>query len=225
MLKFGNIDKVGEAGSAYENRYRVRLPDVINTEGSALLTGWMYCLKRSALNDQDDYMYDINEAVAIEINDDLREGVILGAINTVNAKSKTVDPDIECKTFKDGSIVSYDRKNHVYTLDIKDGTINIKSENDLKIDSASGKVIINGGGNKGMLILDSSVDRFNKIENLVNDFVTKFNTHTHILTISGAMPAAPGVPATGTAAPTTTQESQTLTPTQAADIEDQNAQH
>jgi phage baseplate assembly protein V len=140
MLRFGNIDKVGDAGSDNENRYRVRLREQVNTDGSPLLTGWLFCLKRSALNDADDYIYDINEAVAIQVNDDLREGVILGAINTVNAKPKTTDPDIEQKTFKDGSVVSYDRKNHVYTISITgqgnkinitadDGEVNVNCKN------------------------------------------------------------------------------------------------
>lgn len=64
--------------------------------------------------------------------------------------------------------------------------------------------------NKGVL------KRLNNIEDLLNDLISKYNTHTHILTLTVG---------TGTAAPTLTQETSVLTPTQQADIEHPNIKH
>ena len=72
------------------------------------------------------------------------------------------------------------------------------------------EVIFFQGENRGMVLVGKLVDRMNKIEDAYNNLVTKFNGHSHILTLSSG---------TGTAAPTTDQETTTLTPTQIDDIE------
>lgn len=64
--------------------------------------------------------------------------------------------------------------------------------------------------NKGVL------KRLNNIEDLLNDLISKYNTHTHILTLTVG---------TGTAAPTLTRETSVLTPTQQSDIEHPNIKH
>lgn len=70
--------------------------------------------------------------------------------------------------------------------------------------------------NKGLL------KKIQNLENLLNDLITKFNSHTHILTIA----AQAGSGGTGTAAPTTTQETGTISPTTVqADIEHPNIKH
>lgn len=68
------------------------------------------------------------------------------------------------------------------------------------------KTQFNDGSNGGIPLSPNVSDRLNKIENLVNDLIIKYNTHIHPLT-------------TGTSSPTVTQETQTLTPTQPSDIE------
>ena len=68
----------------------------------------------------------------------------------------------------------------------------------------------NDGSNGGLVEVIKLTQKLNNLENLVNDLVAKFNSHTHILTLTSG---------TGTAAPTTTIESSTLTPTQRGDIE------
>jgi hypothetical protein len=71
-------------------------------------------------------------------------------------------------------------------------------------------VQFNNGENGGIPLSPNVSDRLNKIENAYNDLVEKFNAHSHILTLTSG---------TGTAAPTTDQETTTLTPTQPSDIE------
>lgn len=68
------------------------------------------------------------------------------------------------------------------------------------------QIQFNKGENGGLPLSPNVSDRLNKIENLVNDLIIKYNTHIHPLT-------------TGTSSPTVTQETQTLTPTQPRDIE------
>jgi hypothetical protein len=58
--------------------------------------------------------------------------------------------------------------------------------------------------------------KLNNLENKVNDIVAKFNSHTHILTLSTG---------TGTAAPTTTKVPGTLTPTEQSEIENDKVKH
>lgn len=72
-------------------------------------------------------------------------------------------------------------------------------------------VEFNGGENGGMVLVNKLIAKVNAIENLVNNLITLYNEHTHILTLSSG---------TGTAAPTTSTESGTINPiTKASDIE------
>lgn len=74
------------------------------------------------------------------------------------------------------------------------------------------KVVFFQGLNGGMILINDMVQRMNNVENLLNDLIAKYNQHTHILTLTSG---------TGTAAPTTTIETQTATLTQVSDIENQ----
>ena len=78
------------------------------------------------------------------------------------------------------------------------------------------KQIFNDGGFDGLVKSPDLTTKLNNIENLLNDLISKFNNHTHILTLSSG---------TGTAAITLTPETNTLTPTQQSDIENPNITH
>ena len=65
--------------------------------------------------------------------------------------------------------------------------------------------------NKGLL------KKINNLENLINDLITNYNTHTHVLTLTMG---------TGTADPTTTQQTTNIAPlTAQADIEHPKITH
>lgn len=70
------------------------------------------------------------------------------------------------------------------------------------------KILLNGNANGGVPISGDVVTRLNNIENLVNDLITKFNTHTHLGVTVGA----------GVTGITSTLETNTLTTTQESDI-------
>lgn len=69
----------------------------------------------------------------------------------------------------------------------------------------------------GIPEVEALVKQINAIENLLNDIISKYNSHTHILTLSSG---------TGTAATTLTQETGTISPvTKRADLENTKVQH
>lgn len=79
-----------------------------------------------------------------------------------------------------------------------------------------GKLMLNDGSYGGLIEVAKLVSKLNALENLVNDLVSKFNSHTHILSLTSG---------TGTAAPTAAPETTTLTPTQRNDIENTTITH
>ena len=74
----------------------------------------------------------------------------------------------------------------------------------------------NDGSLGGLVKVKDLTTKLNNLEKAYNDLATKFNSHTHILTLSSG---------TGTAAPTTSPEATTLISTQQADIENTNTKH
>jgi hypothetical protein len=81
---------------------------------------------------------------------------------------------------------------------------------DSTLEVTDGLFKFNGGSNDGMVLINHLITKLNNLENGYNDLVTKYNAHTHILTLSTG---------TGTAATTVSLETTTLTPTVKADIE------
>lgn len=76
------------------------------------------------------------------------------------------------------------------------------------------KVVFRGGDLGGLVKVIDLTDQLNKIENKLNNLLTKYNTHTHNVTAVGS-PTGPGLqPETGT-----------LVVTQRGDIENENMTH
>ena len=77
-----------------------------------------------------------------------------------------------------------------------------------EIDITANPVKFNNSSN-GIPISTDLVTRLNNVENLLNNLIVLYNDHTHILTLTSG---------TGTAAPTVSMETTTLTPTELSDI-------
>ena len=78
-------------------------------------------------------------------------------------------------------------------------------------------VYLNANTYGGVVKIQPLVDKINALENLVNDLASKYNSHTHILTLTMG---------TGTAAPTTSLETSTIAPiTQKSDLENTTVKH
>jgi hypothetical protein len=80
----------------------------------------------------------------------------------------------------------------------------------------SSLVKVNDGGYGGVVKVEDLVSKINRLESKVNDLITKFNNHSHILTLSSG---------SGTAAPTVTVETQITPVTSRDDIENTKFTH
>lgn len=76
------------------------------------------------------------------------------------------------------------------------------------------RIILRGGDLGGLVKVIELTKKLNNIENLLNDLIIKFNSHTHNVTSTGA-PTGPNL----------LQETQSLTPTEQAEIENENITH
>lgn len=85
-----------------------------------------------------------------------------------------------------------------------------------KVLIADGEIMINDGSLGGLVKVSELTTKLNNLENKVNDIVAKFNSHTHVLTLTTG---------TGTAAPTANPVSGTLTPTEQSEIENEKVKH
>lgn len=84
-----------------------------------------------------------------------------------------------------------------------------------KITVKDGLIQFNDGSYGGMVEVANLTTKLNNLEKLVNDFITKYNTHTHTGVQTGG----------GTSAVTTAPETGSLTPTQQSDIENTKVTH
>ena len=210
LMRFGKIDQIGDPNKPEEvGRYRVHIAE------ENIVTGWLYQVKRSSKENQDDWVYDIGEPVVIFVQHDYRTGIIDGAINTKKSQPSTTDKDTAQMKFKDGSYIKYDRNSHEYDIYIKSGTVNLKSDTDFKIDSANGTVIINGGNNKGMVNIVPLTQVVNNIQNDLNQIKSIFTAWVPVPQDGGA----------GLKGPASVWASAQITPTQQSDIEDTKATH
>ena len=78
-------------------------------------------------------------------------------------------------------------------------------------------VEIRGGDLGGLIKIEEAVSKFNRLENKVNDLITKFNSHTHLY--------APGPSAPIPTAPTVTPEVPIAPTTLKSDLENENVKH
>lgn len=133
---------------------------------------------------------------------------------------------IGVRSEQSGGIVSINVTNANKTAQYKitvNGTHVVQTNGDIDFTSFNGNFNISS---KAIKLLDGSLGglvevanlttKLNNLENLVNDLISKYNIHTHILTLSSG---------TGTAAPTVSLETGTLTPTVRGDIENTHITH
>lgn len=94
-------------------------------------------------------------------------------------------------------------------IDDENGYVTMFSE----VDS----ILLNGDAYGGLVKIADLVTKLRNLENIVNDLVSKYNTHTHVYS-PGPLTPAP-------TAPTTAVETTVLTPTVQADLENITVKH
>lgn len=112
LLKFGNITNINDIGQV-----KVKIPDLDD-----FTTEYLPLIVSNAKDDEENKTIDIDSFVAVILNDDLIDGVCLGAVNTKPGK----DRNVWSHKFSDGSIFSYDRKSSKFSADVK-GIAEIKA--------------------------------------------------------------------------------------------------
>jgi phage baseplate assembly protein V len=106
-LKFGTVSAVDEQTM----RVRVRLPDLDN-----LRTDWLPVLTRKSLRDKDYWLPDIGEHVAVLLDANGDDGVVLGAIFSDADTVPVVSRDKWHRRFDDSAELEYDRASHTLTV-------------------------------------------------------------------------------------------------------------
>ena len=82
-------------------------------------------------------------------------------------------------------------------------------------------VEIRGGDLGGLVKVEEAVNKFNRLENKVNDLITKFNTHTHLYVAPSIPLPGPPIPTAPTVAPEVPIAPTTLK----SDLENENVKH
>ena len=108
-----------------------------------------------------------------------------------------------------------------FVLEPKDGsyvalTTTSETTGFVSMVSEVNQIYLNGDNEGGLVKVQDLVDRLNDIKNVVNDLITKFNSHTHILTLTSG---------TGTAAPTVSPETNTVPNTTVSQLENTKIKH
>lgn len=133
-LYFGYVTNIDQ-----NSRVCVHIPDLNYT------TGYLPCTKSHSKYDKDGSFFDINEEVALLLNNDGIDGLVIGAINTEQSPLPSSDRFKKYYIFTNGTKFEHDRQKGDTTADIK-GTLSIKTlktthDGDLYI---TGNIICNG---------------------------------------------------------------------------------
>jgi phage baseplate assembly protein gpV len=123
-------------------------------------TNWFYIPQLCTKTDKASNLMEIGTLVSAVINSNFDDGCIIGALYNDEDLSITKDRNIKSIKFSDGTLLQYDKKNHIFTLDIK-GQTNITSS----------KVIINGD----LEVTGNISDKKGSMQEIRNIY----NSHTH----------------------------------------------
>jgi len=124
MLRFGHITEI-DASKCYA---RVTFMD------DGIVSAPLQIVTMGALNNKFFHIFDINEQVAVLMDSDSVEGVILGAVFNDGTNPDGGNNDVFRVKFPDNSSIEYNRGTHEYNIDIK-GKVNIISEGETHIEA------------------------------------------------------------------------------------------
>ncbi|PCJ33016.1 MAG: hypothetical protein COA90_00900 [Gammaproteobacteria bacterium] len=124
LIEVGNIVSVNEATGTY----------IVDIDGAST-TELVATAPRAGSNKSGD-LYEPGEQVLIVCPcGDLRQGIIIGAINSKLNPNPTNSKDVKNYKFEDGSVVSYDKQDHVLNVQavgavkVSAQTINLAADN------------------------------------------------------------------------------------------------
>lgn len=129
MLRFGNITEFDPA----KGYARVRFLD------DEIVSDWLQVIVSNSLQNKYFHSFDVNEQVACLMDENLEDGVVLGAVFSDSISPDGGSKDIVRVKFSDDSSIEYNRATHEYNIDIK-GKINIKSDSEVNIETQVAKI-------------------------------------------------------------------------------------
>ena len=109
-LRFGFVTAVDAA----THRVRVRLPDLDDLE-----TWWLPVLVARTHRDHFEHLFDVDDHVAVLLDPQGEEGVVLGALYSARDPAPGGSPDITRATFADGTVIEYDRAAHRLLVSVR----------------------------------------------------------------------------------------------------------
>lgn len=127
MLRFGIVVAVDETKGMVRVQY---------TDMDGEVSYWLAVLKPKTLKDKAYWMPDIGEHVAVLIDENAEEGVVLGAIYSSSDAVPVSSKDKYHVKFNDGTVIEYDRTEHKLKADVK-GDIEIKATGRADVDCQS----------------------------------------------------------------------------------------
>jgi len=138
------------------------------------------------------------------------------AIESVKLMAAIDDGILFVPTIGSTVMISYSNYNLPFVVQYSEVDQILFISGSSQVSIVDGKIMFNDGSYGGLVEVGNLVQKLNNLENLVNDLSRKFNSHTHILTLTSG---------TGTAAPTASPETTVLTQTQRNDIENTAITH
>ena len=161
---------------------------VIFPDKGFLVSGWLPVSVRNSKRNHDENHLDINEHVlCLFEGNGVEEGFILSALYDDKNTPPDSDPDIRKILFDDGSVITYDRKNHKETHLYNDGTeisynasngefkANFSGGESISYNKAEHNVKISGSNGSEILLNDSRVhihDHWGSYITFENDSIT-----------------------------------------------------
>jgi phage baseplate assembly protein V len=133
--QFGATVKFGTVSASRPGFARVRLPDCDN-----MRTMWLPIAVPKSKEDQACWTYDHGEQVAVLLDANGEDGVIVGAIYSDADTPPITDKNIFTIRFKDGAVLEYNRETHVLKV-TGVGQILVDAQVDIVL-KAGGKVTV-----------------------------------------------------------------------------------
>lgn len=163
MIKFGKISEV----DAPKGRVRVKFDE------DDIVSGWLPYLVPKSLNDKYFFIFDVNEHVACQMDENCENGVVMGAIYSAStAPDGGAEGKVRVK-FSDATEIEYDKDEQKLT---------VKVDTTELIVGADGYVIKRGG---------------ESVKKLLDDILAQLKAHTHP---TGTGPSGPPIEAAAIAA-------------------------
>lgn len=123
MLRFGIVVALDESRGMVRVQY---------TDMDGEVSYWLAVLKAKTLKDKAYWMPDLGEHVAVLIDENAEEGVVLGAIYSEADSVPVSNKDKAYIKFEDGTEIEYDRKSHVLRID-SEKEIFLKAKNKITV--------------------------------------------------------------------------------------------